>query len=99
MADDCVVTMLADHDGGFAKSRGRSVRIPDAVQQVEWTSPQLIKGGVADEVRKLKKQPGQDLLLSGSAQVRCRAHPKSPNWRRTGCFRVGLFETARAKCC
>ncbi len=43
--------------------------ISSTLDKVEWTGSKLIKGDVADEVRKLKKQPGQDLLLSGSAQL------------------------------
>jgi dihydrofolate reductase len=43
--------------------------ISSTLDTVEWSGSKLIKGNVADEVRKLKEQPGQDLLLSGSAQL------------------------------
>jgi dihydrofolate reductase len=34
-----------------------------------WTGSKLIKGDVIAEIQKLKRQPGRDLLLSGSAQL------------------------------
>jgi dihydrofolate reductase len=37
--------------------------------KLEWTGSRVIRGDVAEEIRKLKKQPGKDLLLSGSAMV------------------------------
>jgi dihydrofolate reductase len=43
--------------------------VSSTLDRVEWTGSQLIRGNVADEIRRLKKQPGQDLLLSGSAQL------------------------------
>jgi dihydrofolate reductase len=43
--------------------------VSSTLNKVEWAGSQLVKGDVAAEVRKLKKQPGQDLLLSGSAQL------------------------------
>src|SRR6266852_8149862 len=43
--------------------------VSSTLDKVEWTGSRLIKGNVADEIRRLKQQPGQDLLLSGSAQL------------------------------
>jgi len=43
--------------------------VSSTLDKVEWAGSKLITGNVFDEVRKLKKAPGQDLLLSGSAQV------------------------------
>ena len=43
--------------------------VSSTLAKVDWTGSQLIRGNVADEVRKLKEQPGNDLLLSGSAQL------------------------------
>jgi dihydrofolate reductase len=41
----------------------------DKVKWTEWTGSRLIKGDVAEKIRRLKRQPGQDLLLSSSAQL------------------------------
>jgi dihydrofolate reductase len=43
--------------------------VSSSLDKVDWTGSQLIKGNVAEEVSKLKERPGQDLLLSGSAQL------------------------------
>jgi dihydrofolate reductase len=43
--------------------------VSSTLAEVEWTGSRLIKGEVAEEVRRLKKEPGGDLLLSGSAQL------------------------------
>jgi dihydrofolate reductase len=43
--------------------------VSSTLAEVDWTGSRLIRGNVADEVRKLKEQPGNDLLLSGSAQL------------------------------
>src|SRR6202011_1304389 len=43
--------------------------VSSTMDRAEWSGSKLINGNVAEEVRKLKKQPGQDLLLSGSAQL------------------------------
>lgn len=39
------------------------------LDRVEWTGSKLVKGNLVEAVRKLKEAPGQDLLLSGSAQL------------------------------
>ncbi len=44
--------------------------VSSTLGKVEWTGgSRLIKGDVAEQIRRLKRQPGQDLLLSGSAQL------------------------------
>src|SRR5713226_2279420 len=43
--------------------------VSSTLDKVEWAGSKLMTGNVFDEVRKLKKAPGQDLLLSGSAQL------------------------------
>jgi dihydrofolate reductase len=43
--------------------------VSSTLDKVEWAGSKLITGNLFDEVRKLKKGPGQDLLLSGSAQL------------------------------
>jgi dihydrofolate reductase len=43
--------------------------VSSTLERAEWTGSRLIKGNVAAQVRTLKREPGQDLLLSGSAQL------------------------------
>jgi dihydrofolate reductase len=43
--------------------------VSSTLDRAEWPGSRLIKGNVAEEVRRLKQEPGQDLLLSGSAQL------------------------------
>ena len=43
--------------------------VSSTLGKVEWSGSKLITGNVFDKIRKLKKEPGQDLLLSGSAQL------------------------------
>jgi dihydrofolate reductase len=43
--------------------------VSSTLEKVEWAGSKLITGNVFDEIRQLKKEPGQDLLLSGSAQL------------------------------
>jgi dihydrofolate reductase len=43
--------------------------VSSTLDKVEWSGSILIKGNVSEEIRKLKSQPGNDLLLSGSAQL------------------------------
>ena len=43
--------------------------VSSTLDTLEWSGSRLIRGNVAEEVRKLKEEPGQDLLLSGSAQL------------------------------
>jgi dihydrofolate reductase len=43
--------------------------VSSTLDKVEWAGSRLVKGDLAEEIRKLKKEPGNDLLLSGSAQL------------------------------
>src|SRR5579864_2718702 len=43
--------------------------VSSTLHQVEWSGSILLKGNVVDEVSRLKKEPGKDLLLSGSAEL------------------------------
>jgi dihydrofolate reductase len=43
--------------------------ISSTLDRAEWTGTSVIKGDAAAEVRKLKQESGNDLLLSGSAQL------------------------------
>jgi dihydrofolate reductase len=39
------------------------------LETADWTGSVLVRGDLTTEIGKLKDQPGQDLLLSGSAQL------------------------------
>ncbi len=41
----------------------------NALKTVEWNNSHLIKENVAEEISKLKQQPGQDILVAGSATL------------------------------
>jgi dihydrofolate reductase len=43
--------------------------VSSTLDRLDWSGSKLISGNVAEEVAKLKKQPGGDLLLSGSAML------------------------------
>jgi dihydrofolate reductase len=43
--------------------------VSSSLEKADWTGAILVKGDLGTEVRKLKDKPGQDLLLSGSAQL------------------------------
>src|ERR1700694_898487 len=43
--------------------------VSSTLDKVEWAGSKLIKGNVSEEIKRLKKQPGGDLLLSGSGQL------------------------------
>jgi len=43
--------------------------VSSTLDRVDWTGSKLVKGDVVAEVRNLKKEPGHDLLLSGSAKL------------------------------
>ena len=61
---------MEDFEGDFAV---RMNTLPKFVvsttldEPLEWNNSTLIKGNVAEEVSKLKQQPGQDILMYGSA--------------------------------
>jgi dihydrofolate reductase len=43
--------------------------VSKTLDKAEWTNTQIIRDHVADEIRKLKAQPGNDLLVAGSAAL------------------------------
>jgi dihydrofolate reductase len=43
--------------------------VSTTLTQVEWNNSRLIKDNVADELTKLKQQPGQNILVYGSADL------------------------------
>jgi dihydrofolate reductase len=58
-------------DTGFAEKMNSMPKyvVSSTLTTLEWSGAELVKGNLAKEVRKLAEQPGQDLLLSGSAQL------------------------------
>ncbi len=43
--------------------------VSTTLQKVDWNNSHLIKTTVAEEISKIKKQPGQNILLAGSATL------------------------------
>ncbi len=43
--------------------------VSTTLKKVGWNNSRLIKDNVADEVSKLKRQPGQDIMIAGSARL------------------------------
>ncbi len=43
--------------------------VSSTLERADWAGSNLVKEDVVEAVRKLKQTPGQDLLLSGSAQL------------------------------
>lgn len=59
-------------DVGFAeRMNGYPKHVASATleEPLEWNNATIIKGDVAEEVRELKRQPGQDILMYGSADL------------------------------
>jgi dihydrofolate reductase len=62
-------TMTGTGEFGVKMNSMTKYLISSTLDRADWTGSKVIKGDVADEVRKLKHQPGQDLLLAGSARL------------------------------
>ena len=62
-------TMEGTGDFGVKMNTMPKYVVSSTLNKAEWSGSKLIKGDVVEEVRKLKRQPGRDLLLSGSAQL------------------------------
>jgi dihydrofolate reductase len=57
-------TGFADRMNGLPK-----YVVSTTLDKVDWKNSTLIRGDVAEEVKKLKEQPGQDILVCGSAEL------------------------------
>ena len=55
---------LADRLNSIAK-----VVVSTTLDEVAWNNSRLLTGEVADDVSRLKQQPGQDILIVGSAEL------------------------------
>lgn len=62
-------TMPGTGEFGEKMNRMPKYVVSSILDKVDWAGSKLIKGDVVAEVRKLKAAPGNDLLLSGSAQL------------------------------
>ncbi|HUY73203.1 MAG TPA: dihydrofolate reductase family protein [Candidatus Dormibacteraeota bacterium] len=62
-------TMTGTGDFGEKMNGIPKYVVSTTLDRVEWSGSKLIKGDVVGEVGKLKQEPGNDLLLSGSAQL------------------------------
>lgn len=61
----------APSDEGFT-DRMNSIRkyvVSSTLNEATWNNSTLIKGNVSEQIRKLKQEPGQDILLHGSADL------------------------------
>ncbi len=58
-------------DAGFADRMNSLPKyvVSTTLKEAEWNNSTIIEGNVAEEISKLKQQPGQDILLSGSADL------------------------------
>jgi dihydrofolate reductase len=43
--------------------------VSSTMNKADWPGSKLVKGDLAEEIRTLKREPGHDLLLSGSARL------------------------------
>jgi dihydrofolate reductase len=43
--------------------------VSSTLDKAEWPGSKVVKGDLAEQIRQLKREPGHDLLLSGSAQL------------------------------
>ena len=56
---------------GFAERMNNLPKyvVSTTLKKVGWKNSRLIKGSVVEEVSKVKQQPGQNILVAGSAQL------------------------------
>jgi dihydrofolate reductase len=65
---------LAEYGGDRRRLRredeqpSKVCRVAEPQRALQWNGT-LLKGDVAEEVRKLKQEPGQDILIYGSAKL------------------------------
>lgn len=58
-------------DAGFADRMNSLPKyvVSTTLDKAEWNNSTVIRGDVTEEVRRLKQQPGQDILVYGSAEL------------------------------
>lgn len=62
-------TMEGTGDFGVKMNSMPKYVVSSTMENADWTGSKVITGNIPEEIKKLKEQPGQDLLLSGSAQL------------------------------
>ena len=78
-SDESVIADIAEGGGsakvsevdGFADRMNNLPKyvVSTSLEKVEWSNSTLIKENVAEEIIKLKQQPGQNILVAGSANL------------------------------
>src|SRR3954452_16424136 len=58
-------------DAGFADKMNGMPKyvVSSTLQEATWNNSAILRGDVAEEVRKLKEEPGDQILVGGSAQL------------------------------
>lgn len=58
-------------EAGFADRMNNLPKyvVSTTLEKAEWNNSHIIKGNVAEEIAKLKQQPGQNILVAGSAAL------------------------------
>jgi dihydrofolate reductase len=58
-------------EGGFADKMNNMNKyvVSTTLDKAEWNNSHLIKSNVAEEISKLKQQPGENILVNGSARL------------------------------
>jgi dihydrofolate reductase len=62
-------TMTGTGDFGERMNNMPKYVVSTTLEHANWTNSHLIKGNVVEEITKLKQQPGNDLLVAGSAKL------------------------------
>lgn len=61
---------MTDEEGGADRMNSLpKYVVSTTLEEVEWNNSSLVKGHVAEEVARLKQQPGQNILVEGSAEL------------------------------
>ena len=61
---------MTDEQGFADRMNGLPKYVVSAtLEKLEWNNSHLLKGDIAKEVAKLKQQPGQDIMVAGSARL------------------------------
>lgn len=58
-------------EGGFADKMNNMTKyvVSTTLNKADWTNSHLIKSNVVEEISKLKQQPGENILVAGSAKL------------------------------
>jgi len=62
-------TMTGTGEFGERMNSIRKLVVSTTLEKLEWNNSHLIKGNVVEEISRLKQEPGQDILVGGSATL------------------------------